>query len=290
MRSVVKLGWVSAALMSAAVAVGAQSKPDPRVGLKPGLRDAGEAAKGMEKIASLFKPEGFFDPKVPAGTATPPERDPSLPPPDPDAPPDPRFANMLAFANSDLAFSGTHLFLGSFHGFNTYDIERPGKPKLSASIVCPGGQGDMSVHGNLLFMSVEQTRGRLDCGTEGIQGKVSGERFRGVRIFDIGDLKKTQAGGRGADVPRIAHAYPRHRPEGSGEPVRLRIRHRRGALRRGARRLFRPEARGRSEHGAVQHRRHQGAAGVAGEGRDRQPAAHLRRRENRRAERPVGGR
>ena len=88
MRSVVKLGWVFAALISAAAAVGAQSKPDPRVGLKPGLRDAGEAAKGMEKIASLFKPEGFFDPKVPAGTATPPERDPSLPPLDPEAPPD----------------------------------------------------------------------------------------------------------------------------------------------------------------------------------------------------------
>src|SRR5437867_487586 len=189
MRAWIRNVYVAAAVAAAAIAVGAQSK-DPRVGLKPGLRDAGEAAKGMEKIASLFKPEGFFDPKVPAGTATPPERDPSLPPLDPDAPPDPRFANMLAFANSDLAFSGTHLFLGSFHGFNTYDIERPGKPKLSASIVCPGGQGDMSVHGNLLFMSVEQTRGRLDCGTEGIQGKVSGERFRGVRIFDISDLKK----------------------------------------------------------------------------------------------------
>ncbi len=83
MKSVARLGWVSAALIAAAVAVGAQSK-DPRVGLKPGLRDAGEAAKGMEKIASLFKPEGFFDPKVPAGTATPPERDPSLPPLDPE--------------------------------------------------------------------------------------------------------------------------------------------------------------------------------------------------------------
>src|SRR5438876_8257875 len=103
--------WLSGAVLAATVAVAAQTKSDPRVGLKPGRRDAGEAAKGMEKIASLFKPEGFFDPKAPAGTATPPERDPSLPPPDPDAPPDPKFVNMLAFANSDLAFSGTHLFL-----------------------------------------------------------------------------------------------------------------------------------------------------------------------------------
>src|SRR5438093_5623501 len=177
------------AVVVAAVAVGAQTK-DPRVGLKAGLRDAGEATKGMEKIASLFKPEGFFDPKVPGGTATPPERDPNLPPLDPDAPPDPRFANILAFANSDLAFSGTHLFMGSFHGFNTYDIERPGKPKLSASVVCPGGQGDVSVHGNLLFMSVEQTRGRLDCGVQGVPTPVSAERFRGVRIFDISDVNK----------------------------------------------------------------------------------------------------
>ena len=77
---------------------------------------------------------------------------------------------QLGFTNSDLAFSGNHLFIGNYHGFNTYDIERPGKPKLIASVVCPGGQGDVSVHGNLLFMSVEQTRGRLDCGVAGRAG------------------------------------------------------------------------------------------------------------------------
>jgi hypothetical protein len=168
----------------------AQSTNDPRVGLKAGLRDAGEAARGLEKIASLSNPAGFFDPKAPAGNPTPPERDPKLPPPDPNEPPDPRFANFLAFANSDLAFQGTHLFMGSFHGFNTFDIERPSKPKLAASIVCPGGQGDVSVHGNLLFMSVEQTRGRLDCGTQGVPTPVSAERFRGVRVFDITDLNR----------------------------------------------------------------------------------------------------
>jgi hypothetical protein len=182
-----------AAALSAGLLVTAQAQDrakDPRIGLKPGLRDAGEAIRNLEKVSSLFKPEGFFDPKSPAGGPTPPERDPNLPPPDPDAPPDPRFANMLAFANSDLAFSGNHLFMGSFHGFNTYDVERPEKPKILASVVCPGGQGDVSVHGNLLFMSVEQTRGRLDCGTQGVQEKVSAERFRGVRIFDITDVNK----------------------------------------------------------------------------------------------------
>src|SRR5262245_5808060 len=106
--------FLCAAAVAACVAGAAaqQSTNDPRVGLKAGLHDAGEAIRGLERVASLSNPAGFFDPKQPAGTPTPPERDPNLPPPDPDAPPDPRFANMLAFANSDLAFSGTHLFLG----------------------------------------------------------------------------------------------------------------------------------------------------------------------------------
>ncbi len=49
---------------------------DPRVGLKAGLRDAGVAMRNMELIASLPKPEGFFDPSAPAGETTPPETPP----------------------------------------------------------------------------------------------------------------------------------------------------------------------------------------------------------------------
>jgi len=188
-------GFASAILAVTVAGIAAQPRPDPRVGLKPGLHDAGEAAWNMERVAGMPKPEGFFDPKAPAGNPAPPERDPNTPPGpprDPDAPPpfDPVASNRLSFTNSDLAFQGTHAFVGNYHGFNTYDIERPGRPKLLASIVCPGGQGDVSVHGNLLFMSVEQTRGRLDCGTAGVPTPVSVERFRGVRIFDISDLNK----------------------------------------------------------------------------------------------------
>ena len=195
-------------MRSVAVAVGCFSivslvaaqehKPDPRVGLKAGLHDAGEAAFNMERIAGLSKPEGFFDPKAPGGNPSPPERNPNAPPDpnaaprDPAVPPpfDPVAANRLGFTNSDLAFSGNHAIVGNYHGFNTYDVERPGRPKLLASVVCPGGQGDVSVHGNLLFMSVEQVRGRLDCGTQGVQTPVSNERFRGIRIFDITELNK----------------------------------------------------------------------------------------------------
>ena len=178
--------------------LGQEAAKDPRVGLKPGLRDAGHAARHMELVASLPKPEGFFDPKVPAGDPTEPERNTTAgssdDTPETDQPAESsgtpqRSPNALSFANSDLAFSGSLVFIGNFHGFNSYDIETAKKPQLFASVVCPGGQGDVSVHGNLLFMSVEQTRGRIDCGTQGVVETVSAERFRGVRIFDISDVK-----------------------------------------------------------------------------------------------------
>src|SRR5262245_14087555 len=171
------------------------STTDPRYTLKPGLHDAGEAAKGLERLAALSKPSGFFDPKSPAGGIIPPEKpgEDTAPPPPPNTPPSPQIqalTNALAFSNSDLAFQGNHLIQGNFHGFNTFDIENGKNPKLLASVVCPGGQGDVSVRGNLLFMSVEQTLGRIDCGTEGVTETVSAERFRGIRIFDISNLSK----------------------------------------------------------------------------------------------------
>ena len=195
----------------------AASANDPRVGLKPGLKDAGQAARNLELVSSLPKPAGFFDPKQPAGEPTGPETD-EKPEAKPSEKTDPKPGGEkpeakpsenkeakpsenkdakpssggggLNFVNSDLAFSGKHLFIGNFNGFNIYDLENPKKPKLLASIVCPGGQGDLSVHGNLLVMSVEQTRGRIDCGTGGIEAAVSPARFRGVRVFDITNVKK----------------------------------------------------------------------------------------------------
>ena len=183
----------------------ATAATDPRVGLKPGLKNAGEAARNMERVASMPKPEGFFDPKMPAGLPTPPERDRSqsgaaaasedTPSSTASEPPAEsalaqRRAAGLSFSNSDLAFKGDHLIMGNFNGFNTYDVEDAKKPRLIASVVCPGGQGDVSIHGNLLIMSVEQTRGRVDCGTQGVTSPVSTERFRGIRVFDITDLRK----------------------------------------------------------------------------------------------------
>jgi hypothetical protein len=154
-------------------------RDDPRVGLRAGFRNPGVAAHGMELVANLPKPAGFYDPKAPFGIPlrVAAERD------------EVALGRELDFANSDLAFRGEHLFAGNFHGFNIYNIEEPARARLIASIVCPGGQGDVSVHGNLLVMSVEETRGRLDCGLDGVPARASAERFRGIRLFDIGNLR-----------------------------------------------------------------------------------------------------
>jgi hypothetical protein len=205
MRSVPARVLCLAALLLVLLASGAaQNGPsadkatDPRVGLKPGLHDAGVAASNLELVAHVPKPEGFFDPKSPAGEPTPPERkEDDEDDEDPKKPLDKererrrqQRANAMSYSNSDLSFSRNRVFMGNYHGFNVYGIDDPTMPALVASVVCPGGQGDLSVYGNLLVMSVEQTRGRLDCGTQGVKETVSSDRFRGVRVFDISDVAK----------------------------------------------------------------------------------------------------
>ena len=97
---------------------------------------------------------------------------------------------MLSFSNTDIAFKDNILIVGSYHGFNIYELDQDGMPVLKSSVICPGGQGDVSIIGDLLIMSVEQNRGRVDCGLQGVTAEPSNERFRGIRIFDISDLLK----------------------------------------------------------------------------------------------------
>ena len=164
------------------------ASPDPRTTLKAGFRDAGQAASNMELIASLPKPTGFFDPTNPEGNP------PQLPPASADgdarrgtADQASRRSPFLSFANTDMAFQGDLLAAGNYHGINLYRITDAAEPELISSIVCPGGQGDVSIVGNLMLMSVESNSGRVDCGREGVGSEPSPERFRGVRIFDISD-------------------------------------------------------------------------------------------------------
>jgi hypothetical protein len=179
---------------------------DPRAKLRPGLYDAGEVSMGMKHILLLRKPGAFQldsadpdDPKVKKTLGLLGVADTSKMPK-----PTQLVVAQLAFANSDLAFRGHYLFQGNFYGMNIYDISSPANAKLLTTMVCPGGQGDVSVYKNLMFMSVEMPNGRSDCGIQGFPPgppPAAGEenkptlpapqkdRFRGVRIFDISDIR-----------------------------------------------------------------------------------------------------
>ncbi len=160
-RRVLPLALAVCSLSTALVAQGA-STTDPRASLKPGWKDAGEAALNLRVVSTAWKPEGMYDA---------------------------RNLGNFAFLNSDLAFSGPYVFQGNFNGIQIWDASDLKRLKLKTMVTCPGGQGDVSVHGNLMFMSVEETRGRVDCGAGGVPDTVSAERFRGVRIFDISDIE-----------------------------------------------------------------------------------------------------
>jgi hypothetical protein len=183
---------------------------DPRAKLAPGLYNAGEASMGMKHLVLLKKPGVFHlkasdpdDPMVKKTLGQLGSGDTSKIPK-----PIQLVLAQLAFGNSDLAFQGNHLFQGNFYGVNIYDISNPARAKLLTSLICPGGQGDVSVYKNLLFMSVEMPNGRLDCGTQGFPPEPAApadqdkdkrkkqpvpvaqkDRFRGVRIFDISDIR-----------------------------------------------------------------------------------------------------
>ena len=161
---------------------------DPRANLKPGFDDAGEAILNMAHLAHLPKPAGFFDVNNPSGLPPiVPSKDKAKKDEEPKR--GERFP-LLSFANTDLAFAGDVMAVGNYHGFNLYRLEDAAEPQLISSVVCPGGQGDVSIVGDLLIMSVEQTRGRIDCGLDGVAEDISDERFRGLRIFNISNLEQ----------------------------------------------------------------------------------------------------
>jgi hypothetical protein len=129
--------------------------PDPRVGLRPGRWDAAQAAWNMRMLST-----------------TPPK------------------GKVLGATHSDLAFTGNLVIMGNYNGFEIYDVSNPAKPVLMQTYLCPASQNDVSVYRNLLFMSSEATNSRTDCGFEGVPEPVSKLRVRGIRVFDISDVKR----------------------------------------------------------------------------------------------------
>ncbi len=139
-------------MVTATAATASTVDTDPREGLSAGIHDAGQAASNIALLSAQQK-------QGPFATQT----------------------------NSDLAFTGDYAISGSYYGFQIYNIANPEAPSLTGTFVCPGGQGDVSVSGDLLFMSVESAPGRLDCGTA-TTGATDPQNFRGVRVFDISDI------------------------------------------------------------------------------------------------------
>jgi hypothetical protein len=127
--------------------------PDPRVGLRAGKMDAGEAVWNLRVVSKTPPSDQFMD-----------------------------------VTNSDLAFNGHYAIQGNYNGWQIWDISNPAKPSLADAYVCPASQSDVSTYKNLLFVSGENLSARLDCGTEGVEDSVSTERLRGIRIFDISDI------------------------------------------------------------------------------------------------------
>jgi len=151
----------SVLLVGLASVAGAQT--DPRVGLAPGhYVEAASASNNLDLVAHVDRPAPFFNPTDPGD---------------------------FYVINSDLAFRDNLVFQGNFYGIQIWDVSDIRNPVLKTKLVCPGGQGDPSVYGNLMFMSVEMPNGRVDCGTQGVKDTVSPDRFRGVRIFDISDIE-----------------------------------------------------------------------------------------------------
>ena len=135
---------------------------DPRIGLAPGWMDAESAISGLEHLAFAPRPVGFFNPATPDDNR---------------------------FTNSDLAFRDDLLVQGNYQGFQVYDISDPGALEPVSTVLCPGGQGDVSIYGDILVVSAQETRGRIDCGLEGVADSVSTERMQGIRVFDISDVR-----------------------------------------------------------------------------------------------------
>jgi hypothetical protein len=175
-------GLLASSVLAADGGTGLPTTDDPRWDLGAGFQDAEVAAAGLEHIGRFDKADSpFFNPNA---------------------------IGSIAFANSDLAFTGDHVIHGNWRGFQIFDISDPTAPTLRTSVLCPGGQGDLTVYGNLLFHSVEEASGRVDCGTQGNAGGAQESRFRGVRIWDISDLDDpVQVGGiqtcRGSHTHRL---------------------------------------------------------------------------------------
>ncbi|MYW63054.1 hypothetical protein GTY65_03020 [Streptomyces sp. SID8379] len=96
--------------------------------------------------------------------------------------------DALPGTNSDLAFQGKYAFAGNYDGFRVFDISNPKAPKTVAQVLCPGSQNDISVSGNLLFLSTDSSRSDNSCAST-TQPATEKSSWEGMKVFDISDKR-----------------------------------------------------------------------------------------------------
>ncbi|MCT2583158.1 LVIVD repeat-containing protein [Actinophytocola gossypii] len=89
---------------------------------------------------------------------------------------------------TDIAFQGRYAFVGNYNGFTIYDIKNPRKTKIVSQVLCPGSQNDISVSGDLLFLSTDSRRSDDSCASTS-QNDGSKPYWEGMKIFDISDKR-----------------------------------------------------------------------------------------------------
>ncbi|WDV49847.1 hypothetical protein PV963_05470 [Streptomyces coeruleorubidus] len=96
--------------------------------------------------------------------------------------------DVLSGTNSDLAFQGRYAFAGNYDGFRIFDIANPRAPKTVAQVLCPGSQNDISVSGDLLFLSTDSSRSDSSCSST-TQPATEKSSWEGMKVFDISDKR-----------------------------------------------------------------------------------------------------
>lgn len=93
-----------------------------------------------------------------------------------------------ASVGTDIAFQGDYAIGGNYLGFTIYNIKNPKKPRIVSQVLCPGSQNDVSVTGNLVFLSTDSRRSDNSCNSVA-QPDGSKPYWEGVKIFDISDKR-----------------------------------------------------------------------------------------------------
>lgn len=89
---------------------------------------------------------------------------------------------------TDIAFQGRYAFVGNYLGFTIYDIKNPKKTKIVSQVLCPGSQNDISISGNLVFLSTDSRRSDDSCASTS-QNDGTKAYWEGIKIFDVSDKR-----------------------------------------------------------------------------------------------------